>query len=93
MNNKSPYEVLGVSEHASDREVKAAYRQRTRDCHPDLYPNDAEKAEMFREVSDAFEAIDTEAKRRALKSSRGITLSRGPAQAVESLFRKIAGLN
>ena len=90
MSNKNPYEVLGVSEHADDREIKSAYRQKTRDCHPDLYPNDLEKEKQFRELGEALSLIDTEVKRRNMKNSRGLTLSRGPAQAVESLFRKAA---
>jgi curved DNA-binding protein CbpA len=93
LNKRNPYEVLGVSEHADDREIKSAYRLKTLDCHPDLHPDDPEKEKQFRELGEALSLIDTEAKRRNMKNNRGITLSRGPAQAVESLFRKVAELN
>ena len=34
-----PYKVLGVSPHATDEEVKAAYRDLARKYHPDNYQN------------------------------------------------------
>lgn len=90
MSNINPFEILGVSPDADDKEIKAAYRKKTLECHPDLYPGDKEKEEMYLEFTRARDMIDTEVKRRAIKSSRGITLSRGPAEAVESLFRKVS---
>ena len=33
----SPYEILGVSSSASVGEIKAAYRKRIKECHPDLF--------------------------------------------------------
>ena len=32
-----PYQVLGISENASDEEVKRAYRELARKYHPDNY--------------------------------------------------------
>ena len=37
---KNPYTVLGVSEAASDEEIRAAYRRLAKKYHPDLNPND-----------------------------------------------------
>ena len=33
----SPFEILGLSPSASPTEIKAAYRKRVKECHPDLF--------------------------------------------------------
>lgn len=58
--NKDPYEVLGVSQNASDDEVKKAYRELTRKYHPDANVNNplADLAEeKFKEVQEAYDLI------------------------------------
>ncbi len=55
---REPYTVLGVSMTASFEEVKRAYRQKAREYHPDLHPEEKEKytAKMV-EINTAFDAI------------------------------------
>ena len=58
--NKSPYDVLGVSQNASDDEIKRAYRDLSRRYHPDANINNplADLAEeKFKEVQEAYDAI------------------------------------
>ena len=57
---KDPYSVLGVSQSASDEEIKKAYRELARKYHPDNYQNNplADLAEeKMKEINEAYEAI------------------------------------
>ena len=57
---RDPYSVLGVSQNASDQEIKKAYRELARKYHPDNYVNNplADLAEeKMKEVNEAYEAI------------------------------------
>ncbi len=56
-----PYVVLGVSQNASDEEVKTAYRNLAKKYHPDNYANAPDVAELaaekMAEVNEAYDAI------------------------------------
>lgn len=58
--NRNPYEVLGISEDATEEEIKKAYRQLVKKYHPDQYQNNplGELAqEKLREVNEAYDYI------------------------------------
>ena len=60
---KSPYEVLGVSQNATDDEVKAAYRALAKKYHPDNYANNPLQdiaEEKMQEINEAYDAIMNE---------------------------------
>lgn len=53
----SSHEILGVSTTASAAEIKAAYRNRVKECHPDRFANlDAKSRELAEEWTKALNA-------------------------------------
>jgi len=63
------YAVLGVATDATEAEIKAAYRERAKQCHPDLHPGDA-AAERFREISEARRVLLSPSSRAAFNLDR-----------------------
>ena len=65
MSKRDYYEVLGVSQTASDQEIKSAYRRLAVKYHPDKNPNDATAEEKFKEAAEAYSVLqDAEQRRR-----------------------------
>jgi curved DNA-binding protein CbpA len=48
------YAVLRVAPKASDAEIKAAFRNMAKICHPDMKPGDSEAEATFQEVKRAY---------------------------------------
>jgi len=57
MNKRDYYEVLSVSQTATDQEIKSAYRRLAVKYHPDKNPNDASAEEKFKEAAEAYSVL------------------------------------
>ena len=52
-----PHKVLGVSENATQDEIKKAYRQMAKKYHPDLNPGDENAAKKMNEINQAYDML------------------------------------
>ncbi len=65
MSKRDYYEILGVSQSASEKEVKKAYKKLAMKYHPDRTAGDKSKEETFKEVKEAYEVLNDDQKRAA----------------------------
>lgn len=54
------YEILGVSKDATKAEIKVAYRELSKTCHPDTATPDEEK---FKAITNAYEVLSDDVRR------------------------------
>lgn len=57
---RNPYEVLGLKDGASEKEIKQAYRELVKKYHPDQYANNPLSnlaEEKLREINEAYETL------------------------------------
>jgi DnaJ-class molecular chaperone len=64
------YNVLGLSEQASQDEIKKAFRKLSLINHPDKNPNDPLAVSKFQKITEAYETLGDEEKRRNYDMTR-----------------------
>lgn len=94
------YARLGVRPSASADEIRAAYRKKARETHPDQNPDDPKAAERFRTIKEAYQVLGDPERRksydRARKAPQAPEVLRitqqAPAGCGGYLWRVFAGL-
>ncbi len=69
---KDFYKTLGVSEKASQAEIKSAYRTLAKKYHPDVKPGDARAAGRFKGIGQAYAVLSDPEKRKHYDQMRRI---------------------
>lgn len=67
---KDYYHILGVSESASDEQIKSAYKKLAKQYHPDKNPGNKQSEERFKEISEAYNVLSDPKARKQYDSMR-----------------------
>ena len=69
---KDYYSALGVAKDASAADIKKAYRKLARELHPDKNPGDGKAEARFKEVSEAYDVLSDDKRRREYDEARSL---------------------
>lgn len=69
MSDKNYYDILGVSENATQEEIKKAYRKLALKFHPDKSGGSKEYEEKFKKISEAYDVLGDPEKRKRYDNS------------------------
>jgi molecular chaperone DnaJ len=69
---KDYYKTLGVSKNAKADEIKKSYRKLARKYHPDANKGDPKAEERFKEISEAYNTLSDEKRRKEYDDARSL---------------------
>ena len=69
---KDYYKVLAVSKDASSDDIKKSYRKLARKYHPDANKGDSASEERFKEISEAYNVLSDEKRRKEYDEARSL---------------------
>ena len=69
---KDYYKTLGVAKGASADEIKKSYRKLARKYHPDANKGDSKAEERFKEISEAYNVLSDEKRRKEYDEARSL---------------------
>src|SRR2546430_9533857 len=69
---KDYYKALGVAKTAKPAEIKKSYRKLARKYHPDANKGDAEAEERFKEISEAYDVLSDDKRRKEYDEARSL---------------------
>jgi len=64
------YNILGVNENSTEKEIKTAYRKLQMKYHPDKNPGNQEAHDMTQKINEAYETLGDEHKRQEYDTQR-----------------------
>ena len=57
------YKVMGIPKDTPQKDIRAAYRKRSKQFHPDLHPDDPKAKAKFQMLNEAYEVLNDPDKR------------------------------
>ena len=88
---KDFYKTLGVEKSTSAADIKKAYRKLARDFHPDKNPDNKAAETRFKEISEAYDVLSDDAKRKEYDEARALFGSGGMRRPGQGGFGTRAG--
>lgn len=75
MKQLNYYELLGLEANATYEEISKKYRQKAKECHPDLHPNDKHANEKMTRLTAIYETLSNPVSRKKYDLTIGIVFN------------------